>query len=234
MSYADISTRNQKSAYSTDLNLHQLPHLSEKFLRLTQKDDQPREYKFIGLRILTQGGMYKVPGLLFRDLGATYVPVGGVTGALVFGGELGYVKRPWGASFILDIASVGLPIAGSNSVSSQFSYKFAAHYYSTWFQKPTRFSFIFMPLTALVARYDLLNLTHSGMGVSFEAQIEGPQWRETLLNWVFSLNWNRIAWTRASFVPPNVPANYSSGELTGSSAEMIYALIGMEMNFSVR
>lgn len=177
-----------------------------------------------------------MPGLE-RDSFALFTPVGGITGALVFGGEASYVSKPWGAGFIVDIAPVGLPITGSGSITSQFSYRFAIHHFSRWFQKPARFSFIFTPLTTLVARYTQTALSHNGIGFALEAQIEGPMWENRPMNWVFSLNWNRMTWVRLGYVPSGTNAHFVSSEIMGTeggSTQMIYALVGVEMNFSVR
>ena len=234
--YADDFNRNQKPNAQTDLNLHELPRLSEKFLRLTSKDIEPEEYGFYGIRILSQAGGYRIPGIDATS-STGYSAVGGIAGALVLGAEFAYVKKSFGMGILFDVAPAGLPVPGSSSITSQFSYKLGAHYYSKWFDRKTRFSFVYTPYTILVTRYPSLAFNHSGFGFGLEAQIQGPKWGDQIVNWIISFNWNRISWSNLSTAPTGTQANFDSGELMGSqggASQMIYALLGMEFNFSAR
>lgn len=225
------SKRNQKSELSTDLNLTELPRLSPRYLQLTNRNTPPEKYSFFGLRIMSQGGGYRIPGLNSATNATSsfgYSPVEGVTASMVLGGELSHVIRPMGMSFIFDVAPIGMPISGSSSISSQLMFKLGIHYYSIWFNRPSRFSFIYCPYTVLIARYQTTSIAHGGFGFGFEAQVEGPKWGDRLVNWLFSVNWNRMGSVNGSIDSIWVMA----GE--GGTAQMIYALVGMEMNFSVR
>jgi hypothetical protein len=211
----------------------QIPSLNERFIELTRKKTPSPERKSYGIRCLAQGGMGRLPGIdATSALG--FSGVDSVVLAPVLGVEFAYSKYQWGASVILDVAPAGVPFSGSASVTSQFSVGLGVHHLGRWFQRPTRWNFVFYPYTSHYSRYSGATLNSTGLGFGVEAHIEGGRWKSAPFDWIVALNWNRMM---GVYYSTDAGTQASSSQMLlgdqGGATQLIYALAGIEMNFSL-
>lgn len=181
---------------------------------------------------MAQGGAVSVPGIASADF-SSFAAQSGILGSAVLGMELGYLKRPWGGSFMLDVAPAGVPVPGSASITTQLNIGLGIHYESRWFNRRNRWVFVYHPFMSYVSRYSDTSFTHNGFGFGLESRIDGGKWGELPYDWVFAINWNRLGTSRVSAASSGT---LITGELMGASgpSQLFYALAGIEMNFSVR
>jgi len=222
-----------RAKYSTDLNVHQLPSNSERFIHLSDTRVNKTNRKSYGLRWMAQGGTAHLPGMDATS-STGFSAADSVIFAPMMGVELEYTKKLWGGSFIFDVSPAGVPFSGSSSVTSQINIGLGAHYISRWFQKRVRWNFIFYPYTSYFIRYSSALVNHKGMGLGVEAHLEAGKWQGAPIDLVFALNWNRMAGTFVS--SSALSGDFGTPGLLGTqggTTQLIYALVGIEMNFSL-